>query len=84
MDVGSIVVYGLPAVAIVIGLVQVAKAVGFPARYSGLLAIALGIGLMMLYTYYMETPWAQAIVFGIAIGLASAGVWSTTKNVTGY
>ena len=84
MDVTAILVYGVPAVAIVVGLVQVAKAIGFPSKYGGVLAIGLGVGLMLLYTYYADAPWAQAVVFGIVIGLAAAGVYSTTKNAAGH
>jgi hypothetical protein len=61
--------YGIGAVALCMALVGLAKKVGFPARYSPLLAV--GIGVAEGLTVYGSTDVTQGIVLGIAAGLAS-------------
>lgn len=36
--------YGVSAVLIIMGLVQLIKGLGLPAKYAGLVAVALGLG----------------------------------------
>jgi len=73
----------VPAVLVVMGVVQLAKALGFPSRFSGLLAVALGLVLSLGYTYFSRTPWFPAIIRGLAIGLSATGLYSTAKHVLG-
>ncbi len=84
MDVTAIAIYSIPLLFIIVGLVQIAKGIGFPARYAGLLAVMLGVALMILYTYFHDAPWLEAAVLGAVAGLAAAGVWSTGKNAVGH
>jgi len=74
-------VFGFPAILIVMGLVELAKRMGFPARYSGLLSLVLGIALMMIYTYFTDVAWARALVSGIVVGLSASGLWSISRSV---
>ena len=84
MDASTIVVYSIPLIFVIMGLVQVAKGIGFPARYAGVLALAIGIGIMLLYTYYQSAPWLEASILGAVAGLAASGGWSTGKNAAGH
>lgn len=63
-------------VPVVIGLVAVAKASGFPSRWSMLLSLVLGIGLNFLVGHGFS---AANLVGGIVIGLSASGLWSGTK-----
>ncbi len=74
--------YGVSAVLVIIGLVQLAKQVGLPSKYGGLLAVALGVGVALGYAYYAEIAAFRAVVTGLALGLSAAGLYSTTKNAT--
>lgn len=65
-------------VPIIIGLVEIAKKLGLPTTYAGLLAVVLGIVLSAAYTTL--TGQAREIVLtGLATGLAAAGLYSGTK-----
>jgi hypothetical protein len=79
MDVGR----DMPAVLVVMGVVQLAKALGFPSRFSGLLAVALGLVISLGYTYFSETPWFTTLIRGLAVGLSATGLYSTVKHVLG-
>lgn len=74
-------IFGVSAVLVIIGLVQLAKAVGFNGKYGGILAVVLGVLASVGYTLYQEAPLFKAIVVGLALGLSAAGLYSTQKNV---
>lgn len=74
--------WGIPAVPLVIALVQLAKAAGFPSRYAGLLAAGLGLLGGALSYWFADSALAAAVVNGLVAGLGAAGVWSTVKNAT--
>lgn len=74
-SVSGILIYGVPAVAIIVGLVKVAKEVFLPTKYAPLASIGLGIVLGL--TLY---PSAQGAVTGIALGLVSCGIYDVVKQ----
>jgi len=75
--------YALP-VPICIGITELAKQAGFPARYAGLLSAGVGValGVVGVVTHmYPEAATPIVLVLGgLVAGLMGAGVWSTTKN----
>lgn len=73
---------GVAASGIIIGLVQLAKTLGFPTKYAGLLAVGLGLLTTFIYDFYSDTRWYHVLVLGLAVGLSAAGLWSTIKSVT--
>jgi hypothetical protein len=73
--------YGISAVVIIVGLVQLAKSIGFNSQYGGLLAMGFGLAISLGYTYYSEVGIFKAVVMGLALGLSAAGLYSTQKNV---
>jgi pyruvate/2-oxoglutarate/acetoin dehydrogenase E1 component len=73
-------IYGVSAVLIIIGIVQLAKSVGFNSKYGGVLAVVLGVTASFGYTFFNETNYFKAIIVGLALGLSAAGLYSTTKN----
>jgi len=74
---------GVGALGLIVAVVQLIKAAGFPSKFAGLLAVLLGLLLGLAYTFWNATPWYQAVILGLALGLAAAGAWSTGKNVAG-
>lgn len=77
-------IFGVSAVLVIIGLVQLAKALGLPTRFAGVAAVILGVLASLGYTYYAEAPWLQAVVIGLAIGLSAAGLYSGAKAASGH
>lgn len=76
---GNFVVDFGVVLAIVIGLVEVAKRLSLPEKFAPVFSIVAGIGL---------TAWQQAsfgfpqVVLGLVIGLSAVGLFSSAKNVS--
>jgi len=66
-------------VGLIMALVQLAKQLGFPVKYSPILALALGIAAGV----FIMSPGdvIQGIWSGIAMGLSAVGLYSGVKNV---
>lgn len=66
-------------VGLIMALVEAAKRTGMPTRFAPLLALALGV----VAGVFLVSPGdvVQGIVSGIAMGLASVGLYSGAKNV---
>lgn len=67
-------------VPVIIGLVELAKNLGLPARYAGLLAVALGLLLVFVWTY-LSGQARDVILIGLGTGLAASGLYSAGKAV---
>lgn len=79
---------GVPLVAIIPALVELAKRQGLPVRYAGLAAILCGIGLLALAGIALGEPFetgtvARWIIGGIVYGLAGAGLYSQREVALG-
>jgi len=72
----NILIYGFPAIAIVMGLTEVIKRLGLPTRFAPLVSIGLGIVVMILIP---NIEWKEGIVKGIFLGLVTSGLWSGFK-----
>jgi hypothetical protein len=73
---------GVPVVALVPGLVEIAKRAGLPTRFAGLAAIGLAIGLVALVELasapnliITTLDLARWGVTGLIYGLAAAGLY---------
>ena len=85
MNTDELITYLLtPAVqiALIIGLAEVIKRIGFNVKYIPLIDLGLGLvsgicvfGLMLGY------GWETGAVIGIALGLSACGLFSGIKNV---
>ena len=73
--------YGVSAVLIIVGLVQLAKSAGLNSKYAGLVAVIMGVIASVGFTLWGNVPIYKAIIVGLALGLSAAGLWSTTKSV---
>ncbi len=82
MDPSATLWWGVPALFVVIGLVELAKKVGFPAQYAMLLAVAIGIVGGIASTIFASSVLANATMGGVVIGLMASGLWSGVKNAS--
>lgn len=64
---------------IIVGLVQLAKETGLPARWAPLLSLALGVAAGIFVVSPGDV--VQGILAGVAMGLAAVGLFSGVKNV---
>lgn len=75
----SILIYGIPAVALVVGLVSAIRKVGLPVKWLPLASLGLGI-LAGVGIYPSDIK--QGVVVGIAIGLGASGLYDVGKKST--
>jgi hypothetical protein len=76
---------GVLAVPFIIGLVEAAKRLGMDAVWATPLAVGLGVTLSVAWqtaaVYPGAAPWLQALLWGVALGLAASGLYSGAKRV---
>lgn len=71
--------YAVMLIPIILGLIEVAKVLRMPKRFAPLLAVLLGI---LAGIFYLEAEsLSHSILLGIALGLSSVGLYSSTKNI---
>lgn len=79
----NLVVFGVSAVALVVGLVQFAKKLGLKDNGALILAMVLGPALMVGYEFVKQfpsiSPWVQAVITGLVVSLSASGLWDTAK-----
>lgn len=77
----QIVLGGIPAMAVIVGIVQVFKQAGLPSRFAGVVALLLGLtfgGLAGLTGG--DTPIYVDVSQGLMAGLGASGAWSMGSN----
>jgi hypothetical protein len=67
-------VYGVLLAPLIVGVVEVAKRAGLPARLAPLLALALGVGIIGAVTARPEA--ARVVLWGVMLGLSACGLYS--------
>lgn len=76
---------GVLAVPFIVGLVEAAKRLGMDAVWATPVAVGLGVALSVGWqaatVYPGAAPWLEALLWGIALGLAASGLYSGTKSV---
>jgi hypothetical protein len=84
---GNVIYGGVVAVPLIVGLVEVAKRSGWPVRWAPPLALSLGVGLRLSYLLAADPSTPQsavdALVQGLALGLAASGLYSGTRAIAG-
>jgi hypothetical protein len=73
--------YGIFIVPAIVGLTQVAKDTGLPARFAPLVAVLIGAAAGLAQLEQGKLPWIPAIALGIVFGLSACGLYDTAKNV---
>lgn len=84
MDLMTIVsgVGGISIVALIKGLVKVARDIGMPSKYAPLMSVGLGIVLGIPATMITGLAFYYGIIGGIAVGLMASGSYDIGKSVT--
>lgn len=69
-------------VALIIGLAEIFKKAGLPAKFIPILDVVLGIvSGICVYGLMMKLDIANGILVGVAMGLSACGLFSGIKNV---
>jgi hypothetical protein len=70
----------LVIIAVIVGLLEVAKRTGLPERLVPLVAVIMGI---VAGIFFFSGDIKTGILFGIVCGLSAIGLFSGTKNTLG-
>jgi hypothetical protein len=73
--------YGIFIVPAIVGLTQVAKDTGLPARFAPLLAVLIGGAAGLAQLEQGKLPWIPAVALGVVFGLSACGLYDTARNI---
>ena len=80
-------IFGVPAVALIVVLVELAKRYGLDSRYAPLASIAFGVLFAVLGRLAEIHPgvaeWYEVVVIGLLAGLTASGLYSGQKALRG-
>jgi hypothetical protein len=84
-DFSSLLIGGIPLIAVIFGLVEFLKVFGLKGRMLTLFSLLLGVGFGILYKLSLALPldfasWLAVIVFGLALGLTTSGIYDFLDN----
>lgn len=71
-------IYDVAILPIIIGLVELFKKVGVPAKALPFIALILGVAIGI--TYIAPGDIKQGLIVGVMLGLSASGLYSGTKN----
>lgn len=74
-------IYETALVPIIVALVSVGKKAGLPAKFSSLLALALGIGGAFATMLTGDATIIVIVMTGIGLGLMASGLYSGGKAI---
>lgn len=70
--------YNVAIIPLIIGVVEMFKKAGLPAKYSPFIAVIIGI---LLGVFFLASNTKEGIIIGLMIGLSASGLYSSTKNI---
>jgi len=79
-DFSSLLIGGVPLIAVIFGLVEFLKVFGLKDRILTICSLLLGLALGIAYNLTLGLPvdyagWMAVIFFGLAIGLTTSGIY---------
>jgi len=80
MDLSIYLIYGVPALTLVIGLVKLFRETGLPSKYAPLVSLGIGILAGIAVALTNGQTILYGIVLGIIFGLSSSGVYDIGKK----
>jgi|GEM_PF-1962179 len=83
VDAAQYLVYGVPAVAIVITGVKVARDTGLPSKYAPVTSLGLGVATGLIVASQNGDPWMAGVVAGVMIGASACGIYDAGKVKAG-
>lgn len=79
-DFSTLLIGGIPLIAVIFGLIEFLKVFGLKGRLLTIFSLLLGLLLGVAYKLTLGLPvdfagWIAVIVFGLAIGLTTSGIY---------
>jgi len=79
-DFSSLLIGGIPLIAVIFGLIEFMKIFGLKAHWLTIASLLLGLVFGVLYKLTLGLPvdyagWMAVIFFGLAIGLTTSGIY---------
>lgn len=71
-------VYDVALVPVILGVVELFKQAGLPAKYAAVVSAVLGVVVGIVYV--APDRLQEGILVGLNLGLAASGLYSGTKN----
>jgi len=80
-------VIGVPAAAIIVAVIQLAKRYGLNSRWAALVSVGLGVILSVAVYLAGINPqfavWLKVVMTGLLTGFGAAGIYSSQKALRG-
>ena len=71
-------IYNVAIVPLIIGIVELLKRYGLPAKYCPFVALFLGL---MFSIIFISNNLKEGIIIGLMLGLSASGLYSGSKNL---
>ena len=78
----ELIIGGVSASVLIVGLVQIAKSSGLPGRWAPLLSVGLGLAFAVAYGLLNRLTgpvWLDLVGLGILAGLSASGLYSGVR-----
>lgn len=72
--------YGIPALPLIVGLINLLKYTGLPSKFAPLMSLCLGVLVGVGIAFTQGDPMLQGVVTGVALGLISCGMYDVAKK----
>ena len=82
MDVSNYLLYGVPAITIVMALVKVARETGLPSKYAPITSIGFGVLSGIGIALQNGSSIVAGAVVGVMIGVSASGIYDVAKKTT--
>ena len=82
MDFSTLLVAGIPLIAVIFGLVEFSKTFGLSGKWLTALSLGLGVGGGIAYQIATNglplgfAGWFTVVIFGLAVGLSTSGLYN--------
>lgn len=83
MDITQYLVYGVPAIAVVMAGVKVAREAGLPSKYAPATSLGLGVVTGLMMASQNGDQWMAGVVAGVLIGASACGIYDAGKIKAG-
>jgi hypothetical protein len=80
MDVTTFTIGGISAIAVIVGLVKVAREAGLPSKYAPALSVGIGAAIGVSAAFYASSAVYLGLIGGIAAGLMASGLYDLGKK----
>ncbi|MGE8207842.1 hypothetical protein ACQKP0_25590 [Heyndrickxia sp. NPDC080065] len=71
-------IYDVAIIPLILGIVELFKKGGLPAKYSPFVAVVFGLAFGI---FYLDASVKESVIVGLMLGLSASGLYSGTKNI---